>query len=664
MYLDTMTALQAQVGYGELGTHGHLGYEGKAVSVGQRAYGHALSTHPPARLLYYLGGRYATFRCHVALNDDVPPGLTQADFVVLADGRQVAAAPSVAAGEAPRLLEAEVAGADVLELVARTDRWDFCHAVWLDPQLTEDERRGPASTMLDCLGRVEASVPHARARARRCVVTVTSPGFERMLEDMLGSLVANGDCPEALLVVFALNANAECERIAAKFRARLIPCRPRAAISPMTKAVMYSAAHFVEAEQYLCLDADMLVLGSLRPVFEALEACPRGSILACREGMNKGLKRLGLALGQIYGGEEADAELLGMTPEESAYPFVVNDGLFAGGRAALDALDAVIRSMPKAVEWADAHPHYSWRNQFIFNLALARLDCGVELDPSYNLQLHVSDVRFEDGPAGLRAEWGGRPVRVVHFSGASKRRHPEWQGRFAGLPDPLLGSGGGDYYGAFVSALRAWVGRFGLKGLAWSFYGTADGETARVADPSVFPLLGLLHYLVRSNGCVRVLESGTARGVSTACIASALAHREGGRVVTFDPYPHAGREDLWATLPAAVRDCIEPRETGSLEGMAEALAAGEVYEAALLDSIHTEEHVWAEFELAARLVCEGGLILIHDACYRYGTVEGALRRIEAAGYGLVRLWTAEAGVREDDRLGLAVVENRRRQRAG
>jgi len=43
-------------------------------------------------------------------------------------------------------------------------------------------------------------------------------------------------------------------------------------------------------------------------------------------------------------------------------------------------------------------------------------------------------------------------------------------------------------------------------------------------------------------------------------------------------------------------------------------------------------------------------------------VDAALERIEAAGYGVTRLWTAEAGEREDDRLGLAVSENRRRPR--
>jgi cephalosporin hydroxylase len=113
-----------------------------------------------------------------------------------------------------------------------------------------------------------------------------------------------------------------------------------------------------------------------------------------------------------------------------------------------------------------------------------------------------------------------------------------------------------------------------------------------------------------------------------------------------------------------MRECIEARQVGSLEGMAAAIEAGEQYEAALLDSIHTAEHVWAEFDLARRLVCASGLILIHDARYAGGTVEQALQRIEAAGYGVTRLWTAERGATEDDRLGLALVENRRRNGQG
>ena len=51
MYLDTLPLQRSSVGYGQLGTHGSLGYEGKAVQVRRQHYKHALSTHPPAPLL-------------------------------------------------------------------------------------------------------------------------------------------------------------------------------------------------------------------------------------------------------------------------------------------------------------------------------------------------------------------------------------------------------------------------------------------------------------------------------------------------------------------------------------------------------------------------------------------------------------------------------------
>lgn len=662
MYLDALPLVKASVGYGQLGVHGSLGYENKAVMVKRQRYGHALSTHPPARLAYNVGGRFSGFSCQVALNDDVPPGASHADFSVLADGRLVATVAHIVAGQAPHALRADITGAQRLELVVQTSRWEHCHAVWLDPLVDEAAVDVAASTLLDCLGRAEIMLPSLAPHAERCIATVVSPGFEGLLDDMLGSLYANGGCQDALVVIFALDANQECERVASKYCATLVRCRSQARVNATSKALLYSVARVVDAQQFLCLDADMLVLGDLNPVFSAIEACPEGSILACREGNGKGFANLGHILCTAYGGSSSDIErLLGTAGEEAAYPLVVNDGLFAGGRTALLALDGEIRSMSTAQAWTDERRDIWWRNQFVFNLALAHMQCGVELDAAYNVQLHVQDVQLVQGDGvRMQAMWHGRPVRVLHFSGAGRRKYPQWRNLYARVHGPLVGRGNGDGYSNFLKALRAWVGHYGMTALAWSFYGTTDGHSAQVRDPATLPLLALLHYLVRSNGCVRVLETGTARGVSAACLASAVAHRENGRVVTFDFHPHPEHAALWAMLPVALRNCIESRVTGSLEGMAAALQAGENYDAALLDSLHTEEHVWAEFQLAAKLVCPGGLILIHDAVYAYGTVEQALKRIEAAGYGVVRLWTAESGIQEDDRLGLAVIENRQR----
>jgi predicted O-methyltransferase YrrM len=656
--LDTVKALQAHVGYGSLGTGGALGYEGKHVSVRGARYEHALSSHPPARLLYHLGGTASRFRCRVALNDDVPAGSSSADFAVIVDGRTAGIAADVLAGEPPRDLDVAVDGGQLLELVVTTSRWTLAHAVWLEPELEGLPPTGVAATTTDCLERADIERPPPLPPAARCIATVASPGFEGMLDDMLGSFAANGNCPDARVVVLLLGDSEACERVVAKHRALPVRCRPRTAVNVGSKALLYSIARVVDAERYVCLDADTLVLGDLAPLFAAVDACPDGSLLAGREGNGDGYRDVAHILSHAYCGKDDDvARILGDDRDEGAYPFVVNDGVFAGSRTALLALDAAIRAMPGARSWLDERPDISWRNQLVFNLALARLRCGVELDASYNLQMHTTDVAVESTADRVRVTWQGRPVRVLHVNGHGRNKLPKLRGLYAQVADPLPAAGDGDLYGSFLAALRAWLGRHGTGALTWSFYGKRDAASARVRDPSMLPVFALVHYLVRAQGCIRVLETGTARGVSAACLASAVAHRDGGRVVTFDPWPGEGRAALWAALPEQMGACIEARAVDSLAGMHAALAAGERYDAALLDSIHTAQHLGAELELAHRLVCPGGLILVHDGAWIDGVAE-VLADAQRDGYGVARLLAAGTGVAEEDGLGIAVIENR------
>jgi predicted O-methyltransferase YrrM len=655
--LDSIDPLRCTVGYGQYGRWGDLGYEGSRVTVAGVTSASALSTHAPARILFDVGGRFSRFTCRVALNDDVPPGSSHANFTVRADGTIVAEAAGVRPGDV-RPLVAEISGARLLELTVTTSQWALCHAVWVDPALDAIVAPAPdVEAITDPLERAVLAPAQAGPSVGRCIATVVSPGFERWGDDLLGSVVANGNCPDARLVVLALDGDAACADLAAKYNALYVPCRTLRPVGPASKAVLYSIARLVHAEGYVCLDADMLVLDDLSPLFAALDAMPPGSILACREGNAAGLANLYQALDLAYGG--GSPPFFQRPSAIGDYPLVVNDGLFAGHRDALLALDAEMRTLPGAAAWVDEHSVIRWRNQFVFNVAAARLGSLVELDPTWNVQLHVQDVDAGGSSVRPAAHWQGRPVHVLHYSGAGKHKQAELRRRCAAPPDPVIGAGaGGDAYGDFVRVLRAWLGRNGLRALTWSFYGTADGQSARVRDPGTFPLLATLHHLVRSNGAVRVLETGTARGVSAACLASAVAHRNGAKVVSFDPTPDAGCQALWDELPFEMAACIEQRRVDSIAGLYAALADGERYDAALLDSVHTADHLWAELEVVVQLVCEGGLILCHDPTLPGATVDVALRRLEATGYGVTRIWTATSGEREDDGLGLAVIENR------
>lgn len=657
-WLDKLEPREARVGYGGLGVQGALGYDGRGVVVQGTGHEHALSAHGPARIAYALDGAASAFRAAVAINDDVLGQRTHAHFLVRADGRLVAQEGYVRPGDAPRALAADVSGARTLELIVLTTCWEYCHAVWLDPRL--DAAPAPRiATRVDALARTEIAIPETLPRARRCVAATASPGFSDHVDDLLGSVVANGCCPDALLAVFAVAPDDECRRVAAKYEAVLVPCTPRARVNSTVKALLYSAAYAIDADEFVCLDGDMLVLDDLRPLFGALSAHRPGTILACREG-SAWYADVNHALCTVYAGRPGDLQRICGSSAAAGYPLVVNDGTFAAGREALLALDGEVRGWGDAPAWVDERPEIYWRNQLVFNLALARLDCGAELDPGYNVQLNNADVDFDWTDGRVTARRQGRPVHVLHFNGNGRWKYPEWRGWHRRVAAPLTGRGSDDGFGAFERALRSWVGRHGMPALAWTFYGTADAEAARVRDPVALPLFRAVHALVRANGCVRAIETGTARGVSAALLAAAVGHRPGARVVTFDVEAFPEREELWAALGPRLRAVIEPRDGDAVAGLRAAVDAHERYEVALLDSLHREEHVWAEFELAVRLVCEGGLILVHDSELENETVGAALRRVERAGYGVTRLWTARAGVAEDDGLGLAVIENRRR----
>ena len=430
MYLDELPNLQQEVGYGELGLRGALGYEDGRLACVATSTDHAISAHAPSCVIVRLDGRFTLFRCSVAIGDEVGARQSYADFTVLADGCVVAAMPNVAAGDAPREIVADITGVGEIALVVDAAHWEYSHTVWLNPMVADDNVK-PQQAASDALARVAIDAFVKLPPATRCIATVTSPGYSDLLDDMLASLTANGRCDDALKVVFAVDIDDRCRHVASRHGAIAVPCQLRAPLTPATKSILYSAARFIDATQFLCLDADTLVLGDLRPLFETLTACPRGSILVCRDAfLTQG--SLERELCRNYSGRVEDlAMLLGTTFGEGAYPLLVNDGVFAGSSGALLALDNLIRHLPNAVAWVNQYPDHSWRNQFIFNLAIARMRCGVELDPTYNLQVHVCDVRIQTTASGVMAWWRGRPVRILHFCGWGRDRYPECRGVFA-----------------------------------------------------------------------------------------------------------------------------------------------------------------------------------------------------------------------------------------
>jgi hypothetical protein len=431
VYLDQLTLIEQTVGYGNLGMHGVLGYDGRMVSVQRHQYAHAFSAHAPSRLVFECGGRFQEFHCKVALNDDVALKGSAADFVVYADEHVVAAAPFVRAGDPPRELTANIGGAQQLTLITQTTEWASCHSLWLDPEVTTCPPDCSSVRWSDALARIQTQAPLVQTRAEHCIATVVSAGYAHLLDGLLESLRAQKLLSDTLIVVFNLGNDAKCGRVIAKHGAYGIPCQINARCNAAIKSVLYSVASLIDARDYICLDADMLVLDDLCGVFDAIEAHAPDSILIVRDAFltNGNLLR---QLCEHYRGQVSDLTLLlGRVNDEANYGLIVNDGFFAGSRRALLGVDNLIRNMPHAAAWVDHYSDHGWRNQFVFNLALARLRCAVELDTRYNLQLHMHDARPVTNGTRLQALWRGREAHVLHFCGWGRDKYGEWRGHFA-----------------------------------------------------------------------------------------------------------------------------------------------------------------------------------------------------------------------------------------
>ena len=436
MFLDRLPLTGATVGFGKLGTDGDLGYEGSSVKVAGKPCAHALSAHAPSHLTFDLAGGYQRFECRVAFNDDVRGRPTSCHFAVRLDGEEVASAPLVRPGDEPVTLRADVTSGRTLELIALTDRFDYCHSVWIDPVVTNEAPAEPSKTELaDPLERVSFPVPNSRRRVDTCIATVVTGEFEKYLEDFIMSLKLLGDIPEAHIVVFAIDIHPRCRDLLEGAGVDVIDCQLKNDVNVSIKSALYSIARVVHAERYLCIDADTLILGSLRPVLAAIDVAPPGRILVCREANHTGWDRLGTALRHTYFGRDSDLRrILGTGADgEADYPLVVNDGVFAGGFQAMLALDGTLRSMPNGIAWMEEKQRVCWwRNQFLFNLALARLNAGWELDNTFNVQLHTHDVDWHPGTNGDsgKVRFRGRAVKILHLCGGGKQKYLEPRRRF------------------------------------------------------------------------------------------------------------------------------------------------------------------------------------------------------------------------------------------
>jgi hypothetical protein len=190
-------------------------------------------------------------------------------------------------------------------------------------------------------------------------------------------------------------------------------------------------ARVVKARQYLCLDADVLVVSSLATLFEQHAALPKGRVLIAPEATRSPVTNLGSALQSVYLATPQEVErLVDSRSEIAADSHVINDGVFVADPEGLSTADEFLRRSPSIREWVEARHDVWWRHKAAFNIALASARATEPLDGSFNAQLHVDPAEWDCGREGVR--WRGNPARVLHFNGSGRRGHAAWKSRLLG----------------------------------------------------------------------------------------------------------------------------------------------------------------------------------------------------------------------------------------
>lgn len=90
--------------------------DGSPISIGGTAYEKGLGSHAPADIKYYLGGNCEKLTAQVGV-DDAQKTAGSVQFSVLADGKKVAESPVLKATDDAHQLEADIAGAQYVQLI-------------------------------------------------------------------------------------------------------------------------------------------------------------------------------------------------------------------------------------------------------------------------------------------------------------------------------------------------------------------------------------------------------------------------------------------------------------------------------------------------------------------------------------------------------------------
>ena len=272
-------------------------------------------------------------------------------------------------------------------------------------------------TVKDYIG--DLIIETADIPSENAVLIVAEPGKEAMLKDMLATLSAYGDVRDASVVLFCVNEAYDAMEGFGDFRVRVNSSRcPYGNV----RTLLYAAHRALRGPvKFLTLESDMLIVGSLRPLWDILDRSPLNT-LAGIQPMAAFIYPWNLIVSQYSASvKSAGADLMAAS-ENSQGDYHFNSGVLLGRRQAWQCLEQGLEQInPDIKKWISESGLY-WGEEAAMNLAVNQKCTPLNLDRRWNQMFYNPDPREREiwamtGTTLLGMVYHGEhgPSRILHF---------------------------------------------------------------------------------------------------------------------------------------------------------------------------------------------------------------------------------------------------------
>lgn len=421
MNLQDCELISKEISYGELGIYGDMGYE-IIPSVNGILYQNIISAHPDSTLVYKIPENTTYFSCKIALNDSSEE-FSSCNFEIYVDKELRFSSQNLGKFVLSHV-EIILDDNSEIELICKIQNKLICHGLWIDAQFTEKPKY-----ILDSIRKTKIHSIYYKQKYENVVVSYLDTNFIKYAKTLKDSITKNTSSnikfvylieDKQDLINFCLENDAIYIQISDIQNKDI---SQKGIESIYHKASTYSIAKFVNAENYIILDLDMICVSNIQNLIERINVT-NDEILVCKDSHTEGLSFGDLIVSSwsAYKGNKNCKHILNLNESELKSQLIINSGLIAGKKKAILSIeDQIKRLSPISLYYLDENKN-PVREQALFNLALIKYNKYQILHKKYNLQAIWEEILIESENNEVKAYSEDFSPCLIHFNGPDSKK--------------------------------------------------------------------------------------------------------------------------------------------------------------------------------------------------------------------------------------------------